>query len=859
MHQTRENLDILFRRIAPETVLTDIYMMLDGKNLFCQGNRDALFPETYRIYDHFGVHNLREYSIDEVKIRYEDLKNQVDSASHSIFDLLLDYAQNILVYQHKQPICRLEKILDWNSITKRLGQDIFTMAWLAKKDCDAGDVEPGVERSFDWPAVLKTDDFKLNRILEKGLAENHFHLNGSTQSFALSWACLMNHPDCIAPLLKYKNQFDWSMNAGMSGSVVDEQVDWKMRLIQAAYIRALLFSKCLGEIDSKELEARFSDFVAMPLLSCIKGTIDHLRFSYGVSFEQVKKRTYCCLDYAICKELYHVNADSHNRLLGGERNFLYQCFVGIMKNEFNDFEKKIFYAYLLIKTNFRAEIIQTNGRLGFQNFSEYQDRKIQFFGNRVEYWNETQRLSVCTAIEENNIQLLEARIMPRNRAGAIAKDIKDYDNIISFASEEDRKRMFYVTHFPKSSRGMNEKSADGHSVKPRNCFTRIHAEKCAKALYKFKKNYPTYSERIFGIDACSNEIACRPETFATEFRFLKNEDVTPYYKWYNEPKKINYSLKATYHVGEDFLDLCDGLRAIDEALLYLNLQKGDRLGHAIVLGTDPEKYYNLKRRNIYLTKQDYLDNCIWVLKRSLEWGIPMELDNREMLKDCVGDLLNEIYNSPSCDENVRNAYFASWILRGDHPTCYKTGKYVEPDFSDFVHYNRYLTMGSSYDKYRKNDVVSGFLYDYHYNKEVREKGLKIAKIEVADWHIELMSKFQQQIRKIVAQKGISVECNPTSNVLIGTFFQYDSHPILQFNDFKLTSDSVKPQINVSINTDDIGVFDTSLSNEYALLLSAIVRKRHQEKNYNDEAVYEYLDYLRQNGLNMSFGNNTSLF
>jgi len=57
---------------------------------------------------------------------------------------------------------------------------------------------------------------------------------------------------------------------------------------------------------------------------------------------------------------------------------------------------------------------------------------------------------------------------------------------------------------------------------------------------------------------------------------------------------------------------------------------------------------------------------------------------------------------------------------------------------------------------------------------------------------------------------------------------------------------------VSINTDDIGVFDTSLENEYALLYAAICRKRHAEHNMDDHAVEKYLDGIRQNGIIMAF-------
>lgn len=50
-------------------------------------------------------------------------------------------------------------------------------------------------------------------------------------------------------------------------------------------------------------------------------------------------------------------------------------------------------------------------------------------------------------------------------------------------------------------------------------------------------------------------------------------------------------LRETYHVGEVFTDIVDGLRAVDEAVHFLNLDCGDRLGHATVLGMDVEKWY----------------------------------------------------------------------------------------------------------------------------------------------------------------------------------------------------------------------------------------------------------------------------
>ena len=92
------------------------------------------------------------------------------------------------------------------------------------------------------------------------------------------------------------------------------------------------------------------------------------------------------------------------------------------------------------------------------------------------------------------------------------------------------------------------------------------------------------SARIKGIDAASPEIWCRPEVFAQAFRFLKNHWVESGRFPFAETECS--TLLATYHVGEDFLDILDGLRAIDEAILFLNLRCGDRLGHALALGVD---------------------------------------------------------------------------------------------------------------------------------------------------------------------------------------------------------------------------------------------------------------------------------
>ena len=47
------------------------------------------------------------------------------------------------------------------------------------------------------------------------------------------------------------------------------------------------------------------------------------------------------------------------------------------------------------------------------------------------------------------------------------------------------------------------------------------------------------------------------------------------------------------------------------------------------------------------------------------------------------------------------------------------------------------------------------------------------------------AKMTVDVQPISKRRGIVVECNPTSNVLIGTFETYEKHPIFRFYDSRL--------------------------------------------------------------------------
>lgn len=878
MYQQRENLDIVFRRTMPETVLNSI-----RKKTSFFGQSDRLYADasryTEQAYDHYALLNLQAYSRTEIQMRAEALKADM---KEGVFSLLPDYAEQVLHDDGSHLVCRLDQILNWHSMYLRLGQDLFTTSWMAWKSRNSIQ-DPMSERGFVWPAILKTDDKMLNDMLAKGLAENHFHLHGSTQSFPLSWACMMNHPSDLHAYFSSHSQFVFNLNYNASSGTKDNVMDWEHRILYAAMIRALLSERCLDLLDAEEVWKVFCGFDRFPMALHIKNHTEMLRRIYGIKFKQMNQK-YKCLDYANCGRFYKADPNAHGRLPAGERSFLYQCFRKIFRREFTCREASLFYLYLLIKHHFRGEIIQINDRCGFQNFADYQDRKNILFEKYDEYQTEALRLSVCACKEENHLVSLEARIMPHFLTSGLKRKIDDLDHRIQFSQEKDtsdafgRKSMdwekenadrqknphFYVIHFAKKPYAEKEYQNQPLPV-PRNDPVRRRIRRQAKALDGYMHRYDAKDQRVWGIDACAMEIGCRPETFASEFRYLKARSMeTIPAKWYYGGRNHHHAIGITYHAGEDFLDIADGLRALDEAVMYLCLEKGDRLGHALALGIDPEKYYQAKRNRIFLRKQDYLDNLVWLLYRSLELGVCIEESYRAMMADKAMELFGELYSSAVKTIQAGNPlelYYRSWKLRGDHPDLYLSGVYspqkklTEIDYDNYKiagGLQRYQACTDSLDAVRHNHEIAGIYYAYHFDRKTKERGYQTAGFPVPAWYIRIIKEMQKALQLELFQKGICIECNPTSNVLIGTFKAYQEHPVLQFNDYHLEQDSRQPKLTVSLNTDDLGVFDTSLSNEYALMLQAVCKNRHAEGNYNDAAVYEYLNHLRLNGISMAF-------
>lgn len=882
------HLDIAFHRLQPELLLQNIRDKsgILPKTGYLKASSSGWTDQAYIHYvlSRNGLHRTD----DEAQYMAEHFRRRMTSpdSGDSVFEMLRLYAQNLLTAQGNEPLCRYQQVLRWRTLSLSLGQDLLTTAFAA-----AEDIRNGRERSdFNWPAIIRTDNGKLGQLVARGVSENHFHLTGSTRLFSLSWACMMNHPGRIHAFFQdgaVREAFSERLNLAVSGNPTEKLIPWQELLLYAAFLRASLFTRCMDGAPNPEI-VRKLDASPQKLLSETKDIVAVLRFSYGAKILQQNGRGKV-LDYAITEKLDDYRT-SHNRLLAGERHFLYRCFRNCYCGLFNEMEKDLFYLYLLIQNQFRSELVQVNERIGFQNFARYQDRKGLFWEPFPEYVDESIRLAVNATLQSGSVRSLEARICPAKTPKAQKTRIVETDRAYGFAETGSPLNdaqldaigdspLFYVLHFPKNRKELYKAgstsawqfSAYAH---PRNSKVRRDTEIQARSIAKSLQNSPYLRKRIRGIDACSNEIGCRPETFATEFRFLRSGLPCNPCSGGHADEKVR--LFATYHAGEDFVDILDGLRAIDEAFLFLELGSGDRLGHALALGVNPRDYYNLKDRRLVLPKQELLDNLVWLLFKTQQYDIKIPQRLRETLEKRASGLMAEIGYGTEQDSLL--TYYHAWHLRGDHPRVYQTGvccpqsgQYsagtgCETGFEGHPlwqappgSYESFYTQKADiFNFYRSSEMVRGLCRRYHYDADIKQKGREIVPYYIDLQIIPVVEALQNRMQHTLKAAGISIECNPSSNVLIGSFYQYCDHPMFRFNRSRIRvprwEHEKSADLSISINTDDQGVFDTSLESEYACVALSMERETDDDGNRinSDGTIYDYLDYVRELGNRQTF-------
>lgn len=410
-------------------------------------------------------------------------------------------------------------------------------------------------------------------------------------------------------------------------------------------------------------------------------------------------------------------------------------------------------SYLVLKAQIRQEFNHTNEVSGLKNFQDYNKVKDLGYKHGDFYY----KLSILSAINQfvfRKNRKLEIRILPPQN-NDFGNDINYICDIFRKSRENKSKCItdnipYFILHFAKR-KDISKNQQYRHKE------LRETIKRTALAIDKFKRSHDRTNENLVGVDAAGAELETRPEVFSQAFRYLR---------------KYVACIKFTYHIGEDFLDVVDGLRAVDELIKFCEWSKKDRLGHALVLGQDVLKYYERRNYWIALPLQVLVDNIVWLGHRASALG---NIGARKELDKLYNKYFPELFNMSTVDYPC-TTYYQSWLLRGDNPQCYNYNYRNQQDFWSLC--DKIET--EEIQHARENDKAVNLYRFYHSDEAIKENGQKCIELKVSKRLVSFIDIVREEMLNEIEKQEFMIECNPSSNFRIGDIDSYIMHPIFKF-------------------------------------------------------------------------------
>lgn len=288
--------------------------------------------------------------------------------------------------------------------------------------------------------------------------------------------------------------------------------------------------------------------------------------------------------------------------------------------------------------------------------------------------------------------------------------------------------------------------------------------------------------------------------------------------------------RVTYHAGEDYCRLASGLRRVHELVDFGALRAGDRIGHALALGDVPARWAERCDR-VVQSREERLEDLLWELSLYGHGDLLAEAGRSALLQEEASRLVREIYG-PLGEGAFLDLRLQAAARRARH----------DPAELQRLGYPRMMgATGSGLGPSRALLVAQ--LTD----AGVFRRGLEPVEVSVTPGEIAFLKAAQRCLRAVLGRLEVTVESNPSSNLLIGSYGDVTEHPAFRLQPLPGMSAPDGDPVLLSVNVDDPITFASRLADEYAHLYYGLLRQ-----NVTSQDALLWLDRVRENGYRSRF-------
>lgn len=512
-----------------------------------------------------------------------------------------------------------------------------------------------------------------------------------------------------------------------------------------------------------------------------------------------------------------------------------------------------YHQYLLLMNQYYQLTVQNEQRVGFDQFQKHADAglrehlesdyferfkdahgdnsrrsRVQFYEGRFAPKEDTAKLQnllfnillgyhryLSWCLPQDSVLQKKS---PPHRLPVLLSELDELTTALANSGLEPL-RLALVCHFIKHPWS---KSDIKHAPYRHHALVRS-LRKRTDVLLWLLKSYPKLKQWVRGIDGAANELHASPEFFAPIFRQCAARGLS----------------HKTFHAGEDFPHLLSGLRYMLEAVEFLDLQSGDRLGHGTAMGIAPKLWIDRMPQAIIISRGD------WFLSVLAAWRLmcrqPVGLEKvAHTLTAEIGirsvELFGQHLNPYECEQamGLRSLSLPEvyrWVNNGrQRPIAHHMSKHWRKEMED-VH-----------AKATANPTAFEVYWLWQSDKDLWKKSEELIEVKSDFLQASHYLLLQQALMHEVADRGVVIETLPSSNVRISQYKHFSEHHALRWMKAPSAAQPNDPDILVSLGSDDPGIFSTDIETEFHHLFLAL-----KNSNLNEAEALQRVALVNERG------------